>query len=69
MKIDNKNKRDAYKRFINRTGKSAAIQQPKKVNEQALNIMRTKPYGMGSIETKEERNGDGSDQEESSDRG
>lgn len=54
MKIENKNKQDAFKRYIERTGKgmNRAFNSRQKVNEKALEIMRTKPYGMGKKETK-----------------
>lgn len=53
MKIESRNKQDAFKRYIERTGKgmNRAFNSKQKVNQKALEIMRTKPYGMGKKET------------------
>lgn len=44
VKIANKNKKDAYRRFIGRTGKGSTRMPDKGFDQRLLDIMHTKPY-------------------------
>lgn len=45
VKIANKNKKDAYRRFIGRTGKGSTRMPDRDFNKRLLDIMHAKPYG------------------------
>lgn len=51
VKIANKNKKDAYRRFIGRTGKGSTRMPDKEFDKRLLDIMHAKPYG-GSVASK-----------------
>jgi len=51
VKIANKNKKDAYRRFIGRTGKGSTRMPDRDFDKRLLDIMHTKPYG-GSVAKK-----------------
>lgn len=44
VKIANKNKKDAYRRFIGRTGKGSTRMPDRDFDKRLLDIMHTKPY-------------------------
>jgi len=45
VKIANKNKKDAYRRFIGRTGKGSTRMPDSDFDKRLLDIMHAKPYG------------------------
>lgn len=45
VKIANKNKKDAYRRFIGRTGKGSTRMPDRDFDKRLLDIMHAKPYG------------------------
>lgn len=45
VKIANKNKKDAYRRFIGRTGKGNTRMPDRDFDKRLLDIMHAKPYG------------------------
>ena len=44
VKIANKNKKDAYRRFIGRTGKGSTRMPDRDFDKRLLDIMHAKPY-------------------------
>lgn len=45
VKIANKNKKDAYRRFIGRTGNGSTRMPDRDFDKRLLDIMHAKPYG------------------------